>query len=74
MLLSTLIKTLRQAQKDFGDQPILMVDPESGDFEHAQQVYKTHPRAYGQPIDRSKPVCGIVISSHTNNAPDLVLK
>lgn len=73
MKLSQVIATLIQAQKDFGDVPVQITDPETGYNDNVQTICKVHP--YTTPnycMDRSKPVNAIRISV-SSEWPDLVL-
>lgn len=74
MRLSQLIKTLRAAQKQFGDNPVMLMNEESGEWHPIMEVIKLHPYTaeYGC-LNRSEPVNGIGISRHSGNALDLVL-
>ena len=74
MKISELKKILNAAQKAFGDVPVKIIDADSGYYLNLKQVYKIHPYTaqYGC-LNRNEPVNGIVLSSDTCNAPDLVL-
>lgn len=74
MKLSKLIKTLRDAQKQFGDVPVKLMDEESGNWHPLAQVMKLHP--YTAPhgcLNRAEPVNAIALTRSGGNAEDLVL-
>ena len=74
MKLSQLIKTLRAAQKQFGDVPVNLMDEESGNWHPLAQVIKLHP--YTAPhgfMNRAEPVNAIALTRNGGIADDLVL-
>ena len=74
MKLSKLIKTLRDAQKQFGDVPVNLMDEESGYWHPVAQVLKLHPyTAEHGCLNRAEPVNAIAITRSGGNAPDIVL-
>jgi len=62
MTINQLIKVLKQAKKDFGDVPVMLVDSESGYNVPILEVQKLHPYTgqYGC-LNRKEPVNGISI-------------
>jgi len=74
MKISQLIKTLRMAQKQFGDVPVMLMAEESGRWEPLAQVQKLHPYTapYGC-LNRADPVNGIALARSYGGSPDLVL-
>ena len=74
MKLSKLIKTLRAAQKQFGDVSVNLMDEESGYWHPIAQVLKLHPyTAKHGCLNRAEPVNAIALTRNGGNAPDLVL-
>ena len=74
MKLSKLIKTLRKAQKQFGDVPVNLMDEESGNWHPLAEVLKLHPyTAEHGCLNRAEPVNAIALTRSGGNAPDLVL-
>jgi len=72
--LSTLIKTLRSAKKQFGDVPAFLMNEETGDWHLIAQVIKLHP--YTAPhgcLNRAEPVNGVAFVRSGGGASDLVL-
>ena len=62
MTINQLIKVLKQAKKDFGDVPVMLLDSETGANVPIMEVQKLHPYTgqYGC-LNRSEPVNGIRI-------------
>lgn len=74
MKLSKLIKTLRAAQKQFGDIPVKLMDEESGNWLPLAEVIKLHPyTAEHRFLNRAEPVNAIALTRNEGNTPDLVL-
>jgi hypothetical protein len=74
MKLSKLIKTLRAAQKQFGDVTVNLMDGESGNWHPLAEVLKLHPyTAQHGCMNRAEPVNAIALTRSGGHAPDLVL-
>ena len=73
MKLSQIIRTLQQAEKDFGDIQVFLVDPEDGTHNPVLEIIKTFPYHLSKGLDRNAGVSGILICDYSKNAPDLVL-
>lgn len=74
MKLSKLIKTLRDAQKKFGDVPVKLMDEESGNWHPLAEVLKLHPyTAQHGCLNRTEPVNAIALTRIGGSASDLVL-
>jgi hypothetical protein len=74
MKLSKLIKTLRDAQKKYGDMPVNLLNEESGNWHPLTDVLKLHP--YTGPhgcFDRNAAANAIGLSRTGGNTPDIVL-
>lgn len=74
MKLSAAIKTLKAAQRSFGDVPVVLMDEETGYWHPICAILKLHPyTAQHGCMNREEPVNAVAITRHGGNAPDLVL-
>jgi hypothetical protein len=73
MKLSQVIRTLQQAEKDFGDIQVFLVDSKDGTHNPVLEIIKTFPYHPSKGLDRSASVSGILICDYGKNASDLVL-
>ena len=74
MKTTELIRILQMAHLEYGDVPVQLMNPETGDWDVVQSVIKLHP--YNGPhgcMNRTQPVNALAITKCRNNAEDLVL-
>jgi hypothetical protein len=74
MKTTELIRILQMAQLEYGDVPVQLMNPETGDWKIVQSVIKLYP--YTGPhgcMNRTQPVNALAITYFRNNADDLVL-
>jgi hypothetical protein len=74
MKTSQLINILKKAKETYGDNDVMLMQPESGDWHPIQSVIKLHPYTgkYGC-MNRLEPVNSLALTLCKNNAEDLVI-
>lgn len=74
MICSELIELLQIAKALYGDMPVRLLDPDTGDWHNVKQVLKLHPYngEYGC-MNRKEKVNAFAVMETDNNAPDLII-
>jgi hypothetical protein len=73
MKMSEMIRTLKQAQKQFGDVDVKLMDSETGNWIDVKTILKIHPIGANGCTDRKQPVNAVGISDLIGHANDLIL-